>query len=148
MITNRRAAHQGTFPLTRWDSSLYKETVTENEKRTHNTAPADVAGGAIGPTPGWPAARVRALIRLWNTGLSAARIGTRLDATTRAVESKVRNLRVAGHALATRRPFQARQHRRASRRCLYCGRTFASSHAGNRLCPECLETGPFTGAMV
>ncbi len=134
--------------MTRWDSSLYKEWVVKNINGTSFAAPSAVAAGAIGPTPGWPAARVRALIRLWNAGLSAARIGDRLDTTTRAVESKVRTLRAGGHALAARRPCQARQQGRAPRRCLYCGRTFASSHAGNRLCPECLETGPFTGAMV
>ena len=102
----------------------------------------------VQPTPNWPADRSRALIRLWNAGHSAARIAARVGATTRAVESKVRKLRVAGHALAPRRPVRTRWPRRAPRTCLYCGDTFASSHVGNRLCAGCLETGPFTGAMV
>ena len=100
------------------------------------------------PTPNWPADTSRALIRLWNAGLSAARIAARLGATTRAVENKVRTLRVAGHALAPRRSVRARRRRRAPRACLHCGDTFASSHVGNRLCPGCFETGPFTSAMV
>ncbi len=102
----------------------------------------------VQPTPNWPADRSRALIRLWNAGHSAARIAARVGATTRAVESKVRKLRVAGHALAPRWPVRTRWPRRAPRTCLYCGDTFASSHVGNRLCAGCLETGPFTGAMV
>ena len=105
----------------------------------------------VRPTPNWPADRSRALIRLWTAGLSTARIAARLRATTPAVVSKVRKLRklrVAGHALGPRRPVRARRARRAPRRCLYCGEEFASSHVGNRLCPGCLESGPFTGAMV
>ena len=28
----------------------------------------------------------------------------------------------------------------ALRKCLPCGRTFGSSHIGNRICPQCVET--------
>lgn len=48
--------------------------------------------------------------------------------------------RSAAVALGAR--FDARQ-RRARRRCLTCGRRFSSSHAGNRICLECLESDLF-----
>ncbi len=117
-----------------------------NIKRTHEAA--GDRGTLVRPTPNWPADRSRALIGLWNAGHSAARIAALLRATTRAVESKVRKLRVAGHALAPRRPVRTRRPRHTPRTCLYCGDKFASSHVGNRLCPGCLETGPFTSPMV
>ncbi len=122
-----------------------RKAMDQNIKRTY--VPTGSRGTVLRPTPIWPAEASRALIRLWNAGLSAARIAANLGATTRAVESKVRKLRAAGHALAPRRPARKRP-RRAPRACLYCGEKFASSHVGNRLCPGCLETGPFTSAMV
>ncbi len=91
--------------------------------------------GPIGPTPSWPAATAEALIRLWNSGLSAAQVAARLGATTRAVESKVRKLRVAGYPLDARRSKPPPRLQRARRKCLYCCQGFASSHVGNRICP-------------
>ena len=113
-----------------------------------------VAGHGLGrpllsATPGWPAAALAALVRLWDEGLTATEVAARLGKTTRAVECKVHKLRAAGHRLAPRRFAQGpSQARRARRRCLYCGGTFLSSHAGNRLCPVCLADGPFTSSLV
>ncbi len=129
--------------------------MNRNIKRTKVASRAASRDGAAGrpirpirPTPSWPAATAEALIRLWNIGLSAAQVGARLGATTRAVESKVRKLRVAGYPLASRRPKPPPRLRRARRKCLYCGQGFASSHVGNRICPTCIEAGPFSSAMV
>ena len=104
--------------------------------------------GSITPTPRWPAGRAEALIDLWNRGLATADIAARLGVTTRAVDSKVRKLRIAGHALAARRPRRRQRPRCTRRKCLHCGRLFASAHIGNRLCPPCLEDGPFSGALL
>ncbi|MFQ5783594.1 MAG: GcrA family cell cycle regulator [Alphaproteobacteria bacterium] len=102
----------------------------------------------IPPTPRWPAGSAEALIRLWRAGLPTAEIGARLGVTARAIDSKVRKLRTAGYALPARRTASAPRARRARRSCLYCGRPFASSHIGNRLCPACLEDGPFGSAFA
>ncbi len=104
--------------------------------------------GPIPATPRWPAGSAEDLIRLWNEGCSAAEAAARLGLSPRAVESKVRKLRVAGHHLATRRGGRPRRAQRAARRCLYCGDMFPSSHIGNRICPGCLDEGPFSGALV
>ncbi len=104
--------------------------------------------GPIAPTPRWPAGRAEALVDLWNRGLATADLAARLGVTTRAVDSKVRKLRIAGHALAARRLRRRQRPRRARRKCLHCGRLFASAHIGNRLCPPCLEDGPFSGALL
>ncbi len=119
----------------------------ENRRRTkyHRTVPAP---GTIAPTPSWPRGSAEALIRMWNQGLAASQVAVRLGTSVRAVESKVRKLRVAGYPLAERRRPPPRRPRRARRTCLYCGHVFASTHVGNRLCPTCLEEGPFTSAML
>lgn len=102
----------------------------------------------IRPTACWPEGSAEALIRLWNGGLSASQVARRLGKTVRAVESKLRKLRTAGHRLETRRPATPRRAGSAPRKCLYCGEIFASTHVGNRLCPTCLEEGPFTSAIA
>jgi len=112
---------------------------------THSTSDATAP---IRPTPCWPDGSAEALIRLWNAGLSAGQVARRLGKTARAIESKLRKLRTAGHRLETRRPRVPRRNGSAPRKCLYCGETFASTHAGNRLCPTCLEEGPFTSAIA
>ena len=93
--------HPGTFPLTLWEKSLYKTAMDENIQRTQ--ASTGGRGTLLRPTPNWPADTSQALIRLWNAGLSAARIAARLGATTRAVECKVRKLRLAEDPLAAYR---------------------------------------------
>ena len=143
----------------------------ENTHGTPDTPPSPAPGPPIGATPGWPAGAAERLIELWNGGLSAAQAAARLGTTTRAVECKVHKLRFAGFALAGRRPEgphrsqacasaygpkppaespEGASARRqcAKRKCLYCGETFASTHIGNRLCPACLEDGPFTSAIA
>ncbi len=119
-----------------------------NKLRTYDTASQTATPPRIPPTPSWPPGAAETLIRLWNAGLSGPEIASRLGVTARAVESKVRKLRVAGHALVERRARAPRRAQRAARKCLYCGAMFASAHIGNRLCPTCLEEGPFTSAMV
>ena len=110
----------------------------------HNAA----AGCPVRPTAAWPAARAETLIELWNAGRGAAQIATRLEVSVGAVEGKLRMLRAAGHDLVRRRAGVARRVGRARRRCLHCGAMFASDHPGNRICPVCLDEGPFTSALV
>ncbi len=137
-----------------------------NECGTPDTQPSPLPRPAIRATPGWPAGAAERLIELWNGGLSAAEAAARLGATKRAVECKVHKLRVAGFALGGRRPRGPRRSQAcapacrsgtagasaclqcARRTCLYCGETFASTHLGNRICPACLEDGPFTSAIA
>ncbi|MFP6740509.1 MAG: hypothetical protein VCD33_02615 [Alphaproteobacteria bacterium] len=83
---------------------------------------------------------------MWNQGLTAPEVGARIGKTARAVECKVYKLRAAGHSLAPRRAID--EPARVSRRCLYCGEDFPSSHPGNRLCPGCLVDGPFTSTLL
>ena len=109
---------------------------------------------------GWSAAETETLRGHWNAGLTTAEIASRLGKTTRAVECKIYKLRVQGGVFPARRRGKSdrrgddgidcgiRPDQRAIRRCLYCGESFASSHKGNRICPPCLEDGPFTSAMV
>ena len=107
---------------------------------------------ALRPTPLrptiWNPARVAAVVRLWNAGLSAPAIARRIGASRLSVESKLAKLRRAGVALVRRRSRQAAATPRTTRRCLHCGAGFASEHVGNRICPTCLIDGPFTSAMV
>ena len=92
---------------------------------------------------------VETLVRLWDEGHTVAEVAARLGRTVRAVECKIYKLRAAGRALSGRRPTGGpRAAQRARRRCLYCDSMFPSAHPGNRLCPACLEDGPFTSAMV
>lgn len=100
------------------------------------------------PSPVWTAHRTRRLIGLWNAGLATAEVAAALETTLRAVECKLHKLRAAGHHVATRRQNPPTPSNKARRKCLYCGGMFASTHIGNRLCPACLEDGPFTGAML
>jgi|GEM_PF-4621407 len=114
----------------------------------------DDEGGAlpldrpIRPTPCWPLHAVETLVRLWRAGQSTPEIAARLGMTARAIDSKLRKLRTAGIDLPRRRKVAGHRVARAQRRCLYCGRMFASSHVGNRLCPTCLEEGPFTSSVL
>mgnify|MGYP002525418329 CR=1 FL=1 len=106
----------------------------------------------------WPDSAVDSLRRHWLEGLTTAEIASRLGKTARAVECKIYKLRVRGCILPARRrgkadgagsfPGENRIDQRARRRCLYCAEQFDSSHPGNRICPGCLEDGPFTSAMV
>ena len=100
------------------------------------------------PPPVWSPRRIDTMVRLWNLGRTTAEVAAELGTTARAVECKLHKLRAAGHSIAHRRPAASARSTRARRRCLYCGAMFASSHIGNRLCPTCLEDGPFTGALV
>lgn len=112
----------------------------------------------IRPTARWPAGTAETLMRLWNQGWGTTELARRFAVTTRAIDSKVRRLRVVGHELAARRPRYARRSDvlaapgrpgdHAPRCCLYCGALFASSHIGNRICPTCLDEGPFSGAIA
>lgn len=129
------------------DETGLDETGAGQGPRDGGQAAADAAI-PIPATPRWPAGSAEDLIRLWNEGCSAAEAAARLGLSARAVESKVRKLRVAGHHLAARRGGRPRRAQRAARRCLYCGDMFPSSHIGNRICPGCLDEGPFSGALV
>ena len=155
--------------------------MSEAGDRINNQSP-------IRPTRRWPAGTAETLMRLWNQGWGTTELARRFAVTTRAIDSKVRRLRVVGHELAARRPRHARpgdvlagpgrpgdvlagpgrpgdvlaapgrpgdvlaapgrpgDH--APRCCLYCGALFASSHIGNRICPTCLDEGPFSGAIA
>ena len=107
---------------------------------------------------GWSAVEVETVRRHWCAGLTTAEIASRLGKSTRAVECKIYKLRAQGWVLPARRRGASERHggpddgirpdQRADRRCLYCGESFASSHKGNRICPGCLEDGPFTSAMA
>lgn len=109
-------------------------------------------------TPSWSESAVESLRQHWVDGLTTAEIAGRLGKTVRAVECKIYKLRVRGCVLPARRgaksnhdgefPGTKQADQRARRRCLYCGESFDSSHHGNRLCPGCLEDGPFTSAMI
>ncbi|MFQ5985297.1 MAG: GcrA family cell cycle regulator, partial [Alphaproteobacteria bacterium] len=96
----------------------------------------------------WPAQRVEELLKLWREGVPVKEIARRFEVTVPAVESKVVRLRSAGYRLARRRAGPPATRAQRLRRCLYCGERFMSEHIGNRLCPACLENGPFTSAMV
>lgn len=109
---------------------------------------ANGSGPVIRPTPRWPTEAAEALVRLWRQGLSTPEIAARLGMTTRAIDSKVRKLRVAGIDLPRRMDERGARTAFAQRRCLHCGQMFASSHIGNRLCPTCLEEGPFTSTIL
>jgi hypothetical protein len=102
------------------------------------------------PTPArWTEERVGTLTRLWNEGRAVAEIAHRMRLSRAAVESKLAKLRRAGRAVPRRRPKPPTRPRGAAmRRCLHCGRDFASEHVGNRICPACLADGPFTSALV
>ena len=122
--------------------------------------PKESGNPSTGAKSGWPASAVDSLRRYWNDGLTTAEIASRLGKTVRAVECKIYKLRARGCVLPARRRRIAgpgddggchganRSNQRAHRRCLYCGEDFDSSHRGNRICPGCLEDGPFTSAMV
>ena len=66
----------------------------------------------------------------------------------RAVESKVRKLRAAGHYLASRRAMPENAAPTVMRRCLHCQGKFPSQHIGNRICPACLDDGPFASGLA
>ncbi len=119
-----------------------------NNRKTNSTRHEPAPGRSVRPTAAWPAASAETLIALWNAGRSAAEIATRLGVGVRAVESKLRKLRAAGHELVRRRAGMAGRISRARRRCLHCGEMFASDHPGNRICLVCLDEGPFTSALV
>lgn len=127
-----------------------KQTIKSRNQKT-KLPPSSVKSG-------WPACQVVSLQRYWNDGLTTAEIASRLGRTVRAVECKIYKLRARGCVLPARRLERpdadggchrgGRSYQRARRRCLYCSEGFDSSHHGNRICPGCLEDGPFTSAMV
>ena len=125
-----------------------------NKQATTSTRYDAAPGPSIRSTAAWPAASAETLIELWNAGRTAAEIAKRLSVSVRAVESKLRKLRAAGHDLVRRRATVAQRAGRAGRagrarrRCLHCGAMFASAHPGNRICLVCLDEGPFTSALV
>ena len=101
----------------------------------------------------WSEQTIETLRRHWGEGLTTSEIAGRLGKTARAVECKIYKLRVQGCGLPARRKSASghdhgQADQRARRRCLYCSESFDSSHPGNRICPGCLEDGPFTSAMV
>lgn len=140
--------HVGNFPLTLHGAMLSPGTMDENKTTTLSVADDRGGGCRTRPSPVWTAYRTRRLISLWNTGLATAEVAAVLETTLRAVECKVHKLRAAGHHVAPRRQSPPARSNKARRKCLYCGGMFASTHIGNRLCPACLEDGPFTGAML
>ncbi len=122
-----------------------------NKQATNSTRHDAAPGPSIRSTAAWPATSAETLIELWNAGRTAAQIAKRLSVSVRAVESKLRKLRAAGHDLVRRRARVAQRAGRAGRarrRCLHCGAMFASAHPGNRICLVCLDEGPFTSALV
>ena len=106
----------------------------------------DALSRYVAPTPRWPAETVAALVRLWDEGLTAAEVAARLGKTAGAVRAKLHKLCAASVPLAGGR--RATRRGCVRRSCLYCGRRFPSEHVGNRLCPGCLEDGPFTSAIA
>ncbi|MSP81934.1 MAG: hypothetical protein EXQ94_03120 [Alphaproteobacteria bacterium] len=88
------------------------------------------------------------LVDLWNAGRAARVIAGLMGTSRDAVESKLAKLRRAGRPLARRRAARGTPKVETLRRCLHCNQDFASQHICNRLCPTCLEEGPFTSAMV
>ncbi len=119
-----------------------------NKKRTKTTSSDLALGRPDRLASSWTTARVETLVVSWNAGRSAADIAKQLAVSPRAVESKLHKLRAAGRDLVRRRAGPAKPAGRARRRCLHCGEMFASDHPGNRLCPVCLDEGPFTSALV
>lgn len=115
-----------------------------------------VSSLSILPTPLWPTGTSEALVQLWHIGFTTTEIADYFDKTLRSVDSKIRALRMYGVDLPKRRfdnrAIKTRQELiesgYASRRCLYCGAFFDSSHKGNRLCLDCLEHGPFTSSIL
>lgn len=100
---------------------------------------------AIRPTPRWSLADTEALIRAWNAGEAPDALACRFGVPAGAIYARVRALRRHGIALQTRRAPTAnaaqapgRRSGRARRRCLTCGKTFRSTHIGNRICEPCL----------
>ncbi len=89
----------------------------------------------------WTPEMVADLERYWGAGMTSRAIAARLGKTTSAVNAKIRKLRLQGVDLA-------RRDQRGLWDCLYCGIYFRCSHYYNRLCPRCIEVGPFTSAMV
>ena len=64
-----------------------------------------------GNSPGWNDARVETLTRLWNDGLAASAIASKLGEVTRnAVIGKVHRLGLPGRATTSRRPRVRRPH--------------------------------------
>jgi hypothetical protein len=115
------------------------------------TSPAEAAPQAPASAL-WPAARSQELILLWRIGGSPAELAHFFSATSSGIYARVRTLRRLGHSLGARRAAGADEQRRslvrrkdgpASRKCLCCNRSFHSSHSGNRLCVECLDSGLF-----
>ncbi len=115
-------------------------------EQTTNFYVMDAHSHHVRPTPPWPAETVAVLVRLWDEGLTAAEVAARLGKTAGAVRAKLHKLRAASVPLAGGR--RATRRNCVRRSCLYCGRRFPSEHVGNRLCPGCLEDGPFTSAIA
>ena len=115
-------------------------------EQTTNINVMDALSRYVAPTPRWPAETLAALVRLWDEGLTAAEVAARLGKTAGAVRAKLHKLCAASVPLAGGR--RATRRGCVRRSCLYCGRRFPSEHVGNRLCPGCLEDGPFTSAIA
>ena len=102
------------------------------------------------PTPRWSAAASAALIEAWNAGAPPAALALRFGTTTNAIYARVRVLRRQGVALQARRGRRDGTAKRGTRRdgparrkCLTCGEAFRSTHIGNRICLDCIESDLF-----
>lgn len=85
------------------------------------------------------------IVELWNAGLSGTKVAEAIGVNEAVVWGRLVRLQVEGLAMRHEdRPNGANRRRaeraeRVKRRCLRCVKPFASIHAGNRICPRCLE---------
>lgn len=95
------------------------------------------------PMP-WSESQNADFAAMWNAGRSLDEIAQRFGISREAAYARATRLRRSGRELERRvgRP----DGRDASpRRCLGCGKSFMSSHAGNRLCWSCSQSDVMRG---
>ena len=94
--------------------------------------------------PRWSEALNADFMEMWNAGRSLEEISQRFGISRDAAYARATRLRRNGRDLERRvgrdNGGEARQ-----RRCLGCGRSFMSSHAGNRLCWTCSQSDAMRG---
>lgn len=96
----------------------------------------------------WTPEEDRQMLAWAAEGMRHSAIGERLDSSHRAIDKRLQVL--TGKAPAKPTPAKSVQpaalaalaapahpHKPGGRKCLHCGRAFASAHAGNRICPRC-----------
>lgn len=118
----------------------------------------DVVSLYVVPTPMWPLGMSEVAIRLWGMGFTTTEMADYFGKTLRAMDSRIRKLRVDGYDLPNRR-FDRRAKDNIEdllaagwtwRDCLYCLSPFLSPYkkSENRLCGICIEHGPFTSTIL